>query len=112
MTLLIILLIASVLIVGFFTRQQAFRKLGRVLIMAAFIPFFINLSKNVFSQLPLEQKIIIAIIVTAVGSFALLRILLGKSVFNNLIGNYVYDGLKAVFTFPFKIISGMMRKYK
>jgi hypothetical protein len=36
---LVIILIAFGLILGFYTKTQAFRKLGRVLLIAAFFPF-------------------------------------------------------------------------
>ncbi len=112
MTLLIILLIAFGLIFGFFTREQAFRKLGKVLIMAALLPVFISLFKTCLSQLSFEKKIIFLAVFGLIGIFVLLRILLGKSIFNHFLGNFAYDGLKAVFLFPFKIISRLIRTYK
>ncbi|MEW6418824.1 MAG: hypothetical protein AB1480_12005 [Nitrospirota bacterium] len=85
MALLIILLIAFGLILGFFTRQQAFRKLGRVLIMAALTPVFLSLFKIHLSQLSFEKKIIFLAVSVLIGIFALLRILLGKDIFNHFL---------------------------
>lgn len=109
---LIIIIIAFGLILGFLSRKQAFNKLGRILIIAALSPVLISISKNTFSQLPSWQKPLVAIVFLAAGLFLILRILLGKDLFNNIAGNFIYDGLKAVITFPFRIISGMIRRYK
>jgi hypothetical protein len=112
LALFIILFIAFGLILGFFPRQKAFRKLGRVLIMAAFVPFFISLSKNYFYQLPSEQKLLFSIVLIVGGFFVLLRIVLDRDLFNEVMGRFVYSGLKAIFIFPFKIVSKLLRTYK
>ncbi|MEW6419501.1 MAG: hypothetical protein AB1480_15535 [Nitrospirota bacterium] len=112
MALLIILLIAFGLILGFFTREQAFRKLGRVLIMAALTPFFISFFKTYLSQLPLLEKVLFIIVIGIVGIFIILRLIFGKDVLANIAGNFLYDGLKAVLAFPFKMMGRLIKNYK
>jgi len=110
--LLVILLIAVGLILGFFTSGQALRKLGRVLLIVAFAPVLIGIGKNHFSQLPSEQKLIFAILLSVVAILVVLRIFLGKGLFNEVMGRFIYDGVRAVFMFPFRLISSLTRKYK
>ncbi|MEW6213985.1 MAG: hypothetical protein AB1478_02080 [Nitrospirota bacterium] len=62
LALLIILFIALGLILGFFTRGQAFRKIGKILLIASLAPILVGIGKNYFYQLTLEQKLIFGII--------------------------------------------------
>ncbi len=112
MALLMILVIAFGLILGFFTRSQAFRKLGRVLLFAALIPFFISFFKTYLVQLPLLQKVFFIVVIAIIGIFLILRLVFGKDIFTNLAGNALYDGLKALLSFPFRIIGKIIRSYK
>ena len=112
MTLLVILFIAFGLMLGFFTKGQALRKLGRVLLIAAFVPIFIGVGKGYFYQLSSGQKLIFAVAVSTVGIFVVLRILLGKDLFNEVMGRFIYDGLKAIFLLPFRIIGKFIRNLK
>lgn len=112
MALLSILLIAFGLILGFLSKGQAFKKLGRVLLIVALAPIFIGVGKTYYYQMPQAQKIILFLIIIPGGTLIILRILLGKDIFNNVLGSFIYDAIKAVFTFPFKIISKLIRTYK
>lgn len=112
LALLGIILIAFGLILGFFSRQQAFKKLGRVLLITAFLPVFISIGKNHFNQLPLEQKFIFSIIVFGGVLLVILRILLGSDIFKNVIGNFIYNGLKFICTLPIRVISSIINRYK
>jgi hypothetical protein len=112
LALLSIIIIAFGLILGFFTKEQAFRKLGRVLLIVALMPVFIDIGKNHFNQLPLEQKVILSIIVLTGVLLMILRILLGSDIFKNVISNFIYDGLKFICTLPIRVISSIINRYK
>ncbi len=109
---LVILLIAFGLILGFFTKNQALRRLGRVLAVASFTPILIDAGGNYFFRLSLEQKLILAALVSVAGVLVVLRILVGKSMFSRVMGKAVHDGIKAVFLFPFKMIVKLLQTYK
>ncbi len=87
-------MIAFGLILGFFTREQAFRKLGKVLILSSLIPVFISMSKNYLSELPLVQKLIFIGVIGFISLFVLLRVLFGKNFFNCMAGNFLYESVK------------------
>ncbi len=57
-------------------------------------------------------KIILFLIIIPGGALIIIRILLGRAIFNDVLGSFIYDATKAVFTFPFKIISKLIRTYK
>ena len=112
MTALAIVFIGLGLILGVFTRDQAFRKLGRVIIFAALFPILIQIGRSYFSQLPIEQKMIFVLIMLPVGIFIGLRILLGRDIFNDIMGRFIYDALRFVITLPFRIISFFIQRYR
>lgn len=112
MTALAIVLIGFGLILGVFTRDQAFRKLGRILIFVALTPILIGAGKSYFYQLPVAQKIILASIMLPVGIFIALRILLGRDIFNDVMGRFIYDALRFVITLPFRIISLLIQRFR
>ena len=112
MTLLFIMLIAFGLILGIYSRQQAFQKLGRLLLLAALGPMFFSMGKNYFSQLPPLEKLIVGFLALGTMVFIGLRILAGRALFNRVMENIIYDGIKAIFLFPFRLIGMIFRKYK
>lgn len=112
MTLLFIMLIGFGLMLGIYSRQQAFRKLGRLLLLAALGSMFLSMGKNYFSQLPPFQQLIFGIMALGAILFIGLRILAGRAIFNRVMENIIYDGLKAIFLFPFRLIGMIFRKYK
>jgi hypothetical protein len=57
LTALTIILIALGLILGFFTRAQAMKKIGHVLLLASLLPILLAVVRDGFLQLPLSQKI-------------------------------------------------------
>ncbi len=75
---LVIILIAFGLILGFYPKGQALRKLGRVLLIASLAPVFIGIGQNYFYQLTPIQKIILLSILIPATIFVILRILLGS----------------------------------
>lgn len=107
---LIIVLIGLGLILRFLTRQQALRKLGMVLLTTAFFPFIVSFGQNFYYQLTPIQKVGLIAFLLPLTVFIILRILLGKDLFNNIAGNFIYDGLKAVMIFPFRIITRLIRR--
>ena len=108
----ILLTIALGLILGVYTRGQAFRKLTKVLLVVSLIPILIGIGKSYFYHLPDQQKLIAGLSILMVGALIMVRILLGKEVVNEVMGRLVFKGLKAGFLLPFKIITGIIRRYK
>jgi type III secretory pathway component EscT len=110
-TLLFILVIAFGLILGVFTKDQAFRKLGRLLIVAAFMPVIYNIAKNHFMALNWMHKALILLISVPIIIGVLLRILLGRDFYGRLAGSFVFGVFKSICALPFKIVSAIIRKY-
>ncbi|MBT9168737.1 MAG: hypothetical protein DDT19_02085 [Syntrophomonadaceae bacterium] len=53
---------------------------------------------------------IFALFVLLIGLYACLRLLFGRRVTEDVVARFVYDALKAIFTWPFKIIGFIFRK--
>lgn len=111
LTLLFILAIAFGLILGVFTKEQALRKLGRLLIVAAFMPIIFNIAKNHFMALNWMDKVLILLIAVPIIIGVLLRILLGRDFYGRLAGSFVFGILKSICALPFKIVSAIMKKH-
>lgn len=112
MALLVIILLAFGLIFGIFSREQVFRKIGRVLLIVALSPILLGAGKNYYAQLPPVQKVVLPILIIPLVLILLLRLLLGKDLFSDIIGNFFYDGIKFIVSLPFRIASRLIRNYK
>jgi len=109
---LTIILIALGLILGFFTRAQAMKKIGHVLLLASLLPILLAVVKDGFLQLPLSQKIIFGMILLTAGTLGVLRVLLGRGLFHEILARFTYDAVRAVVLSPFRLISRIFGKYR
>ncbi len=107
---LMITIIGLGLILGLISNRKAFALIARVLLMAALLPIGIAVIQPAFSQLSLFERIITILIVSLIGLVLILRIVLGKILFTEIVGHFLYDVLKVVVLFPFRVLARLLRR--
>lgn len=110
--LLAIAFIGLALTFGLLKRGPALKSLVFVVLIALLAPFLAGLFQSIFASLPPVQRIVLAIVLLGVTIFLGLRTLLGREVFGTVMGNFVYDFLRVIALFPFRLIGNIFRAHK
>jgi len=110
--LLAIVSIGFALIFGLLKRGTALKSLGLVVLIALLAPFFVGLFHSTLSRYSQVQQVVLAIVLLGGAIFMGLRILMGREVFSTVVGNFVYDTLKVIVLFPFRVLGNIFRAYK
>lgn len=101
---LLLMIMALGLIVGLVSRRQVFRTIGGMIFFPILIAIIYTYGKNIFNQMDSINQLITAAIILFIGILIVLRILFGAQILTHLAGNFIYDILKALFLFPFRIM--------
>jgi hypothetical protein len=88
------------------------RRMGRLVIWLIFGPALIgvgfNMGKQIFWTLSPVQQILFIILVPVGAIVILLRLVLPRDVWANVLGNFIYDLLKFVVLLPFRMIGWLI----
>ena len=68
--------------------------LARLFIFPVLLVILWNAGRQWWTMLPLGQRALVFLVLLPVGMMVIMRLVLGKELFNHILGNFLYDVLK------------------
>lgn len=108
--LLIILCTALGVILGIIKRNALPRRLMMILFTPLLIAIALSILKGMASGMNIFGQMLLWGVVLIVGLALILRLLLGRELFQHVVGSFVYDVLKWFVKLPFRLFRAISRR--
>ena len=107
---LVILCTAFGVILGIVKPKTLPRRLTMILFMPLLIAIVLSFLKGMSAGMNVVEQMLLWSIVLIVGFVLILRFLLGRELFQHVLGHFVYDVLKWFVRLPFRLFRAISRR--
>ncbi len=106
---LLLALLGLGVVLGLVSKQQVLRTIGRMIFFPVLLAVILTYGKQIWIHMDSFSQMAVAVAILLAGIVFLLKIVLGKELFTDVLGNFIYDVLKTVVLFPFRLIKRIIQ---
>jgi len=81
--------------------------LSRILILPLFLGILLNIGRQWWSLMSSGERALVCLVLMPVGMVVLMRLVLGKALFTEILGHFIYDVLKWCFFLFWRIVGSI-----
>lgn len=108
---LFLVLMAFGLMLGLLSRKKVFKAIGRMIFLPMLFWVLFNYINRFYNNLNTFPQVLFLVVFSILILVAILRLTLGKTVFTDVLGNFIYDLLKAFFLLPFRLMTKLFNLF-